>query len=103
MGLVWGSEPSCPGTLPRKSPGLRVKHFTTEPRRAPQPFWRAFQYFLKDSICRLQTRSLWNDLKFVVWQKVFNSRLNLFRHNPFPDDNFRLFQTERVSRLQFQL
>ena len=42
--LGWGSEVSCPRTLPRKNPedpvrfeprtpGLRVKHFTTEPRR----------------------------------------------------------------------
>ena len=41
-----GSEVSCPRTLPRKNPedpvrleprtpGLRVKHFTTEPRRTP--------------------------------------------------------------------
>ena len=44
--LRWGSEVSCPRTLPRKNPedpvrleprtpGLRVKHFTTEPRRTP--------------------------------------------------------------------
>ena len=44
--LGWGSEVSCPRTLPRKNPedpvrleprtpGLRVKHFTTEPRRTP--------------------------------------------------------------------
>ena len=42
----WGSEVSFPRTLPRKNPedpvrlkprtpGLRVKHFTTEPRRSP--------------------------------------------------------------------
>ena len=46
--LGWGSEVSYPRTLPRKNPedpvwleprtpGLRVKHFTTEPRRSP--FW----------------------------------------------------------------
>ena len=44
--LGWGSEVSCPRTLPRKNPedpvwlkprtpGLRVKHFTTEPRSTP--------------------------------------------------------------------
>ena len=45
--LGWGSEVSCPRTLPKKktpedpvrleprTPGLRVKHFTTEPRRTP--------------------------------------------------------------------
>ena len=44
--LGWGSEVSCPRTLPqknvedpvrleRRTPGLRVKHFTTEPRRTP--------------------------------------------------------------------
>ena len=44
--LGWGSEVSCPKTLPQKNPedpvrleprtpGLRVKHFTTEPRRTP--------------------------------------------------------------------
>ena len=44
--LGWGSEVSCPRTLPRKNPedpvrleprtpGLRVKHPTTEPRRTP--------------------------------------------------------------------
>ena len=42
--LEWGSEVSCPRTLPRKNPedtvqleprtpGLQVKHFTTEPCR----------------------------------------------------------------------
>ena len=43
----WGSEVSCPRTLPRKktpedpvrleprTPGLRVNHFITEPRRTP--------------------------------------------------------------------
>ena len=47
--LGWGSEVSCPRTLPRKNPedpvrleprtsGLRVKHFTTEPRRTPPHF-----------------------------------------------------------------
>ena len=44
--LGLGSEVTCPRTLPRKhpedpvrleprAPGLRVKHFTTEPRRTP--------------------------------------------------------------------
>ena len=44
--LGWGSEVSCPRTLPRKNqedpmwleprtPRLRVKHFTTEPRSTP--------------------------------------------------------------------
>ena len=44
--LGWGSEVSCSRILPRKNPedpvpleprtpGLRVKHFTTEPRRTP--------------------------------------------------------------------
>ena len=44
--LGWGSEVSCPRTLPRKNPEdlvrleprtprLRVKHFTTKPRRTP--------------------------------------------------------------------
>ena len=44
--LGWGSEVSCPRTLPRKNsedpvwleprtPGLRVKHFTPMPRRIP--------------------------------------------------------------------
>ena len=44
--LGWGFEASCPRTLPRKNPedpvpleprtpGLRVKHFTTEPRKTP--------------------------------------------------------------------
>ena len=47
--LGWGSEASCPRTLQRKNPedpelleprtpGLRVKHFTTEPRRTPGKF-----------------------------------------------------------------
>ena len=45
--LGWGSKVSCPKTLLRKdpedpvrlesrTPGLRVKHFTTEPRRTPK-------------------------------------------------------------------
>ena len=45
-----GSEVSCPRTLPRKSPedqlrleprtpGLRVKHFTTEPRWTLEKIW----------------------------------------------------------------
>ena len=46
--LGWGPEVSCPRTLPRKKkpedperleprdPGLRVKHFSTEPRRTPE-------------------------------------------------------------------
>ena len=44
--IGWGYEVSCPRILPRKNPedpvrlepripGLRVKHFTTEPRRTP--------------------------------------------------------------------
>ena len=44
--LGWGSAVSCPRTLPRKkpkdqvrleprTPGLRVKHFNTEPRTTP--------------------------------------------------------------------
>ena len=44
--IGWGPEVSCPWTLPRKipedpvqleprTPGLRVKHFNTEPRRTP--------------------------------------------------------------------
>ena len=46
--LGWGSEVSCPRTLPRKNPvdpvrheprtlGLRVKYFTTEPCRTHPP------------------------------------------------------------------
>ena len=51
--LGWGSEVSCPRTLPRKNPqdpvrleprtpGLWVKHFTTEPRRTPNENGRRF-------------------------------------------------------------
>ena len=47
--LGWGSEVSCPRTLPQKNPenpvwleprtpGLRVKHFTTEPPKTPARF-----------------------------------------------------------------
>ena len=42
--LGWGSDVSFPRTLPRKTwrikprtPGLQVKHFTTEIRRTPKP------------------------------------------------------------------
>ena len=51
--LGWGSEVSCPRTLPRKNtedpvrleprtPASRVKHFTTEPRRTPEKVGRKF-------------------------------------------------------------
>ena len=51
--LGWGSEVSCPRTLPRKNPedqvwlqprtpGLQVKHFTTEPCRTLLPFGQGF-------------------------------------------------------------
>ena len=53
--LGWGSEVSCPRTLPRKNPedpvqleprtpGLQVKHFTTEPCRSPPSLVLIGQY-----------------------------------------------------------
>ena len=58
-----GSEVSHPGTLPRKNPedlvrlepripGLRVKHFTTEPRGTLSPWWNSTQgHSLKPDFC----------------------------------------------------
>ena len=53
-GLGWDSEVSCPKTLPRKNPedpvrleprtpGLRVKHFTTEPPRTSRKVVDGFE------------------------------------------------------------
>ena len=55
-----GSEVSCPRTLPRKTqriqwaqtqdPGLRVKHFTTEPRMTPVSIWSVKKVFAYISV-----------------------------------------------------
>ena len=37
--LRWAKNPQDPVRLEPKTPGLRVKHFTTEPRRTPVKFW----------------------------------------------------------------
>ena len=38
------------------------------------PVWITFSHFHQIQNCRLQTLSVWNSLKFVVWERV----------NPFP-------------------
>ena len=34
------------------------------------PIWNTFYHFHKIWFCRLQTLSVWNSLKFVVWERV---------------------------------
>ena len=93
--LGWGSEVSCPRTLPRKNPvdpvwleprtpALRVKHFTTEQRRTPQ---------YERPILRLI-----NCLHGIL---PFTPLILILTH--YQTTNYRQFQTERVCRRQFQI
>ena len=34
------------------------------------PVWRSFCHFHQIQSCRLQTLSIWNSLKFVLWERV---------------------------------
>ena len=61
------------------------------------PIWRKFCHFHQIWKFRLQTLSIWKSLKFVIWERV----KNLLTH--YQTTNFRLFQTERVCRRQFQI
>ena len=38
------------------------------------PVWRTFCHFHRIQSCLLQTLSVWNGLKFVVWEKVNGSK-----------------------------
>ena len=89
--LGWGSEVSCPRTLPRKNPedpvrleprtpGLQVKHFTTEPRRTPwvkekmlvNPFPNK-PWFLR--VCSTSLlKTLWEKEKLLVTSNFSFSR-----------------------------
>ena len=108
--LGWGSEVSCPRTHPRKNPEdpvrlkprtlrLRVKHFTTEPRRTPCvcstslfktllerekllvmtvfcPFGEVSAILIKFKIVVCKILSVWKSLKFVFCQRVIESLLS---------------------------
>ena len=88
--LGWGSKVSCPRTLPRKNPedpvwlklrtpGLRVKHFTTEPRRTPESILKAFA---QDKV---------NDVNPLLDDKFLDSS----KMNEFAGNNFKLDVTGR--------
>ena len=59
------------------------------------PIWITFCYFHQIYYCCLQTLSIWKRLKFDIWESV-----NLTHYQT---TSFRLFQTERVCRRQFQI
>ena len=74
-----------------------------------------FKFTLK---CRLQVVSIWTCLKFcrpvtgyeswlcIILSKTspsYASIQSILFINPFPNDQFRPFQTERVCRQQFQI
>ena len=55
------------------------------------PIWRTFCHLYHIQECRLQTRSIWTSLKFVVWEKV-TGLPPIFRiHQPFLRTFFVLF------------
>ena len=47
----------------------RDEQFLLFPQRF-LPFWRTFPHFHRISNCRKQTFSVWESLKFVVWERV---------------------------------
>ena len=156
--LGWGSEMSCPRTLPRKNPedpvwleprtpGLRVNHFTTEPRRTPGKdgeergctiaqcaTMQSVKY--KERENNYRALSVYHERKVqLLWFEYTKGSLKRYMCSKrerggerergdgererkrerererercqvitLPKTkNFRLFQTERVSRRQFQI
>ena len=100
--LGWGSEMSCPRTLPRKNPedpvrlepgtpGLRVEHFTTEPRRTPKVILKSGLYGKG-----LISNHTFLNHKFMSTSPVFRKHVIIisifsFSHisfNPFPSEKF---------------
>ena len=87
-----GSEVSCPRSLPRKNPegllrlehrtpGLQVKHFTTEPRRTPLILKCYFQKILYNSnginsnlkeLCSCK-RGLYAAISECYFHKIFHT------------------------------
>ena len=72
-----------------------------------------FCHFCQIRNCRLQTLSVWKSLKFVVWlwvKETFKERDESWLSSTFilsltlsQTINFKLFQTERSCRRQFQI
>ena len=106
-------------TLSQTSPGFYVSEVRAfwkpcgRRRNCPlcfQPLWRTFFHFHQIWNCQLQTLSVWKSLKFVASERVketFSSTLSKsFLYDTglthYQTTNFRLFQTERVCRRQFQ-
>ena len=63
------------------------------------PFQRTFRYFHQTLISHLQTLSISKSLKYVIWERVKGQYALTLSQTT----NFRLFQTQRVCRRQFQI
>ena len=49
------------------------------------PFWRTFRHFHRIWDCRLQALSVWEGLKFIVWEKVKKKNVHFSEIIKFPE------------------
>ena len=106
--LGWGSEDPCPRTLPQKiqriqwgwNPGLLDYESNSLPLTHTGTLFQCNHVKVNSGLYRpvsvFEPYSAEVELLWTITQIDFNW------FNPFPNDNFSLFQTERFCKRQFQ-